>query len=94
MVWENWEYYLSERNSHEKVNIPEWFKVIQLKQKRHSDGRIYHFDIFPRSEIIKALNQFEPSCCDWLGSTYHEDGIDYLKKSEAKKFKVTAICWT
>ncbi|MGP9688610.1 hypothetical protein ACT3TH_05550 [Psychrobacter sp. AOP22-C1-C5] len=94
MAWENWEYYLSERDSHEKVNIPEWFKVVQLKQEQHLDGRIYHFDIFPRSEIIEALNQFEPSCYDWISSTCHQNGIDYLKKSEVKEFKITATCWT
>jgi len=87
------DYYLADIDSHERVLIPEWFDTTELKQEqRLIGGLIDYFDIFARSQVIEALNSFEP-----IGDTeqnLHAQGLEYLKQSEADQFKVTAVYWT
>lgn len=87
------DYYLADIDSHDRVQIPEWFDVTDLRQEqRLVGGLIDYYDLFPRSQVIEALNSFEP-----IGDTeqnLHEQGLEYLKRSEAHEFKITAIYWT
>lgn len=87
------DYYLSDSDSHERVQIPEWFDVTDLRQEqRLVGGLIDYFDIFTRSQVIDALNRFNA-----VGGTeqeLHRQGLEHLKRSEAHQFKITAVYWT
>lgn len=87
------DYYLADSGSLDRVQIPEWFDVTDLRQEqRLIGGLIDYFDLFTRSQVMEALNRFEH-----IGDTeqnLHEQGLEYLKRSEAHQFKVTAVYWT
>lgn len=87
------DYYLADSDSLDRVQIPEWFDVTDLRQEqRLVGGLIDYYDLFPRSQVMEALNRFEP-----IGDTeqnLHQQGLEHLKRSEAHEFKITAIYWT
>lgn len=87
------DYYLADSDSLDRVQIPEWFGVTDLKQEqRLVGGLVDYFDLFTRSQVIEALNSFK--AIGDMEQRLHQQGLEYLKRTEAHQFKVTAVYWT
>ena len=87
------DYYLADIDSHDRVQIPEWFDVTDLRQEqRLVGGLVDYYDVFTRSQLIEALNSYE--AMNATDQELHRQGLEYLKRTEAHEFKITAVYWT